>query len=53
MTCSRGLDDFDPGDEWLPVVLTGEYMVEDQLLARNRPRGGTSAFEVLTPAPPG
>jgi len=44
-----GLDDFDPGDEWLPVVLTGEYVVEDQLLARNRPRGGTSAFEVLTP----
>ncbi|HEX5859745.1 MAG TPA: SURF1 family protein [Microbacterium sp.] len=44
-----GLTDFDPGDEWLPVVLTGEYVVEDQLLARNRPRGGTSAFEVLTP----
>jgi len=44
-----GLEDFDPGDEWRPVVLTGEYVVEDQLLARNRPRGGTSAFEVLTP----
>ncbi|WP_414683943.1 SURF1 family protein [Microbacterium sp.] len=44
-----GLDDFDPAEEWLPVVLTGEYLPEDQLLARNRPRGGTSAFEVLTP----
>ncbi|MGC5169764.1 SURF1 family protein [Microbacterium sp. DT81.1] len=44
-----GLVDFDSGDEWLPVLLTGEYVVEDQLLARNRPRGGTSAFEVLTP----
>ena len=44
-----GTTDFDPETEWLPVVLTGRYLPEDQLLARNRPHGGTSAFEVLTP----
>lgn len=44
-----GTTDFDPATEWLPVVLTGRYLPEDQLLARNRPHGGTSAFEVLTP----
>ena len=41
--------EFDPSDEWLPVVLTGEYLPEDQLLVRNRPHGGTAAFEVLVP----
>ncbi|MGW9112371.1 SURF1 family cytochrome oxidase biogenesis protein [Microbacterium sp. NPDC055683] len=40
---------FDAGDEWRPVVLTGEYLTDDQLLVRNRARGGTSAFEVLVP----
>ncbi len=38
-----------PGDEWHPVVLTGEYLADEQLLVRNRPHGGTSAFEVLVP----
>lgn len=38
-----------PTDEWRPVVLRGEYLVDDQLLVRNRPHGGTSAFEVLVP----
>lgn len=36
-------------DQWHPIVVTGEYLTENQLLARNRPRGGTSAFEVLVP----
>jgi cytochrome oxidase assembly protein ShyY1 len=36
-------------DEWTPVVLEGEYLPEDQVLVRNRPHGGTSAFEVLVP----
>ncbi|GAA5153846.1 hypothetical protein GCM10025768_24110 [Microbacterium pseudoresistens] len=36
-------------DEWHPVALHGEYLVDDTLLARNRPHGGTSAFEVLVP----
>lgn len=40
---------FDADDEWQPVVLVGEYLVDQQLLARNRPHGGTSAFEVLVP----
>ena len=38
-----------PGDEWLPVVLEGEYAAQDQILVRNRPHGGTAAFEVLVP----
>lgn len=36
-------------DEWRPVELVGSYLAADQLLARNRPHGGTSAFEVLVP----
>lgn len=37
------------GDEWHPVVLHGRYEPKGQLLVRNRPHGGTSAFEVLVP----
>lgn len=36
-------------DEWRPVVLRGEYLASEQLLVRNRPHGGTAAFEVLVP----
>lgn len=36
-------------DEWRPVALEGEYLVDEQLLVRNRPHGGTAAFEVLVP----
>ena len=36
-------------DEWRPVVLQGEYVAGDQILVRNRPHGGTAAFEVLVP----
>ena len=39
----------DPGDQWHPVRLVGQYVVDDELLVRNRPHGGTSAFEVLVP----
>lgn len=39
----------DPGDEWTPVTLTGVYLPDDQLLARNRAHGGTAAYEVLVP----
>ncbi|WP_439593183.1 SURF1 family cytochrome oxidase biogenesis protein [Microbacterium sp.] len=38
-----------PLDEWQPVELVGEYLSGDQLLVRNRPHGGTAAFEVLVP----
>ncbi|WP_019179273.1 SURF1 family protein [Microbacterium yannicii] len=41
--------ELDGSDEWRPVELIGEYLDDDQLLARNRPHGGTSAFEVLVP----
>lgn len=40
---------FDAGNEWHPVLLKGEYLADDQVLVRNRPHGGTSAFEVLVP----
>lgn len=36
-------------DEWRPVILRGEYLPQEQVLVRNRPHGGTSAFEVLVP----
>ncbi|MGM7697022.1 SURF1 family cytochrome oxidase biogenesis protein [Microbacterium sp. A84] len=41
--------EFDPADEWHPVLLQGEYLTDRQILVRNRPHGGTSAFEVLVP----
>lgn len=41
--------ELDPADEWTPVALTGEYLVAEQLLVRNRPFGGRPGFEVLTP----
>ncbi|WP_110589196.1 SURF1 family protein [Microbacterium suaedae] len=44
-----GSDDFDPGDEWRPVALTGRYLANEQLLARNRAQGGTAAYEVIVP----
>ena len=40
---------FDPAYEWRQVRLSGRYATEDQLLVRNRPHGGTRAFEVLVP----
>lgn len=39
----------DPEDQWHPVILQGEYLDDQQVLVRNRPHGGTSAFEVLVP----
>jgi len=41
--------DLDPSDEWTPVTLRGRYLADEELLVRNRPHGGTSAFEVLVP----
>ncbi|WP_040164490.1 SURF1 family cytochrome oxidase biogenesis protein [Microbacterium gorillae] len=40
---------FRAADEWQRVEVTGHYLTDAQLLARNRPLGGTSAFEVLVP----
>lgn len=41
--------DWDDGVEWTPVALTGTYLVDEQVLVRNRPRNGQPGFEVLTP----
>lgn len=35
--------------EWRPVLLRGEYLADEQLLVRNRPRLGAPGFEVLVP----
>lgn len=43
------LDSFDAADKWLPVTLTGSYLIDEQLLVRNRPHNGRPGFEVLTP----
>jgi cytochrome oxidase assembly protein ShyY1 len=34
---------------WLPVILEGEYVSDEQLLVRTRPRGGQVGFNVLIP----
>ena len=34
---------------WLPVTLDGEYVADEQLLVRTRPRGGQVGFNVLVP----
>jgi cytochrome oxidase assembly protein ShyY1 len=43
------LDTVDDSVEWRPVLLTGEYLVDEQLLVRNRPRNTAAGFEVLVP----
>lgn len=43
------LDSFDPDQKWIPVVLNGEYLTDQQVLARGRPRDGNPGFEVLVP----
>ncbi|GAA3624115.1 SURF1 family protein [Microbacterium awajiense] len=42
-------ESFDDADEWRPVTLTGRYLADATLLARNRAHGGTAAYEVLVP----
>ncbi|HCS61661.1 MAG TPA: hypothetical protein DIW46_09750 [Microbacterium sp.] len=52
VTLAEAINDdgsFDAADEWHPVILRGEYLAGEQMLVRNRPHGGTSAFEVLVP----
>lgn len=43
------LDSADEAVEWRPVEITGEYLVDEQLLVRNRPRNSAAGFEVLVP----
>ena len=40
---------FDADMKWRPVVLTGEYLAQEQLLVRTRPRGGQVGFDVVVP----
>ena len=35
--------------KWTPVRVTGEYLKEDQVLVRNRPRSGQPGFETVVP----
>ncbi|PFG31383.1 SURF1 family cytochrome oxidase biogenesis protein [Paramicrobacterium agarici] len=41
--------DFDDSHEYQPVTMTGEYLIDEQVLVRNRPRSGRPGFEVITP----
>lgn len=43
------LDGFDESLTWHPVEMTGEYLVDEQLLVRGRPLDGLPGFEVLVP----
>lgn len=43
------LESYKPSQRWTPVLLTGRYMVDQEMLARNRPLNGQPGFEVLTP----
>ena len=45
----KDLHSYSPDREWLPVVLHGHYLAEEQLLVRNRPRSAGPGFDVLTP----
>lgn len=42
-------DDFDEQSKWTPVIVQGQYIEEDTMVARNRPRAGVPGFEVLVP----
>ena len=43
------LTSFDESQKWTPVELTGTYLIDEEMLARNRPLNVTPGFEVLTP----
>ena len=43
------LDAFDESQKWTPVEVTGRYLLDEQLLVRNRPYNQSPGFEVLTP----
>lgn len=42
-------ENFEEQHKWTPVIVQGEYLEEDTLVARNRPRAGEPGFEVLVP----
>lgn len=44
-----GFDSFDESQEWQTVSMTGTYLIDEQVLVRNRPLGGDVGFDVLVP----
>lgn len=42
-------DSFSEEDKWKPIVVTGVYLPEKQLIVRSRPREQQAGVEVLTP----
>ncbi|WP_437584861.1 SURF1 family cytochrome oxidase biogenesis protein [Paramicrobacterium sp. CJ85] len=40
---------FEASREYQPVTMAGEYLADEQVLVRNRPRSGQPGFEVITP----
>lgn len=40
---------FDIDQRWQVVALRGEYLHDEEVVVRNRPGGGSTGFEVLTP----
>jgi len=48
-TVLGSLDAWDDDDEWTPVLLQGRYLVDEELLVRNRVRGGKPGFLQLVP----
>ncbi len=45
----HGLGSYTPGQQWRQVRATGVYLLQDQLLVRDRQLDGNPGFEVLTP----
>lgn len=45
----HGLDEYGSDQEWKQVEASGTYLVQDQLLVRDRQLGDNPGFEVLTP----
>jgi len=41
--------EYDDQRKWTPITVKGQYLVDDTLIARNRPRAGAPGFEVLVP----
>ncbi len=48
-TVLTSLDAFEDSQKWTPVLVTGRYLHDEQLLVRNRPYKGSPGFAVLTP----
>src|SRR5690625_7346577 len=42
-------ENFDEQHKWTPIIVQGEYLEQDTVVARNRPRHGVPGFEGLVP----